>query len=265
MRPSWRGSIAFGLVDIHVDLYSAVSPHMIHFTLLHSSCKTPIEYERWCPYHKKEVAWTDIEKGIKLKDGSYFVMTAANLKKLRPTRTEAITIEQFVDPASIDPLLLSTHYYVAPSKPSFYAFKLFTAALEKLHTVAIGHFVLRDKEYVCMIQPYKNILLLTTLNYAYEIKKLTLEKETGVPAVKPAELKLAEQLIKELSKTKFDITKYKDTFAVELVKRIEKAKKGIAIKEEKRALTKLKGETLADTLEASLKKVKPHKAIKRKR
>ncbi len=264
MKPSWKGSLTFGLVNIDVELYSAIAPHIIGFKLLHSKCLKPITYHRWCTHCKKEVAWDEIEKGIQLKDGTFFVMTPANLKKLKPTRTTSIIIKEFVDLQKIDPILFNEHYYIAPSTEHYqqHAFFLFASAMTDIDKVAIGQFVMRDKEYVVAIRPYKNILLLTTLNYAYEVKKLARIDELKIPTFATKELKLAEQLIESLAKTTFDIKKYKDTFATGLINKISKLKKGIAIPTEKKALEKPKEPSLIHALQASIQHTQKPKASK---
>lgn len=255
MKTSWKGSIAFGLVDIPIELYSAVSPHAFSFKLLHRKCNTPVSYRRWCDHCKQEVAWQDIEKGIQLKDGSFFIMTPANLKKLKPQKTDNIAIAEFVDSSAVDPLLLAEHYYVLPTKAANQAFFLFAVALEKLDKVAIGQFVMRDKEYVCMIRAYKNILLLTILNYDYEIKKIPGVKELHIPKMQGKELSLAEQLIEKLSHKTFSIDRYKDSFAVKLIKKIQQLKKGILIEPKKKELAKPQEESLIEALRKSVSRI----------
>jgi len=257
MKISWKGSISFGLVNINVELYSAIAHHALCFTLLHKKCKKPIAYHRWCPHCKKEVAWEDIVKGIKLSNGKYFVMTPEAIKKLKPEKTDTIDITEFVKAEAIDPLLLDQHYYVAPSKTPYNAFFLFAQALEDLGMVAIGQMVMRDKQYVCAIRPYKTILLLTTLNYAYEIRQLPKMEELKEPKLPAKELKLAESFIKKLSKKKFDIEQYKDTFAQEMRKRIKKFEKEKKIPAAKpKRVKKPEAASLMKALQASLHQLK---------
>jgi DNA end-binding protein Ku len=259
MKISWKGSLYFGLVTIAIELYSAIQHHRLGFKLLHAKCHHPITYHRWCNHCKKEVEWKDIEKGIKLDDGSFFIITQENLKKLKPEKSDIISIIQFIDEHTVDTLLLDEHYYVAPSsKTSSQSFFLFIAALTRMKKVAIGQFVLRDKEHVCVIRPYNNILLLTTLNYAYEIKKIP---QVAKPRhkISSQELKLAEQLIKKLDRKTFDITDFKDTFADKLKRKIKSVKKGIKPKKGKEKIEKAKTTepsrpSLLKALEASLTK-----------
>lgn len=256
MKISWKGSISFGLVNINIELYSAIAHHTMGFKLLHKACHKPISYHRWCSHCKKEVAWEDIIKGIQLSNGSYFMITPENIKKLKPEKTDTIEITEFVKTDAIDPLLLDDHYYIVPSKKPYDAFFLFAKALDNLGTVAIGQMVLRDKKYVCAIRPYKNILLLTTMNYAYEIKELPKIKELPTPKLAPKELNLAEEFIKKLSKDKFDIKQYKDTFATELKKRIKEFEKEKPKAKKSKKLQKPETASLIKALEDSLTRLK---------
>jgi DNA end-binding protein Ku len=180
VRPIWKGTINFGLVSIQVQLLKAVREHAIGFNLLHAKCDTPITAKRWCEHCHKEIEWSDTVKGLKLPDGTYFVMTQEALKSMKPTKTDTIDIVEFVDSGIISPLYYDTHYYVVPQKETDKAYALFCAALAKYKKAAIGQFVMRDKESVCLIEPFEDALLLTTLNYAYEV--IPLEERTGEQA-----------------------------------------------------------------------------------
>lgn len=227
MKSIWKGSISFGLVTIPVRLYSAVQSHAIGFTLLHKKCHTPIFYKRWCEHCKKEVPWADVVKGLKQENGSYAILTQEKLKALKPKTTDTISIIEFVSADQIEPIYLEHHYYLAPEKKGEKAFFLFQRALEQSGKVAVGMFVMREKQYICVINPYDTTMLLTMLNYAYEIRSLG-----QVPNLKEqpqklqaSELKLAQDLIKALSKKKFDLSKFKDTFAQDLKAALKSAKK----------------------------------------
>jgi DNA end-binding protein Ku len=226
MKSVWNGSISFGLVSIDVHVYSAVQEHLLGFKLLCKKCHTPIHYERWCNHCNKEVSWNDTVKGLKLTDGSYFIVTQATLHELKPVKTETIDIHECIDSAQLKLIYLERHYYVAPSKIGEKPYFLFKKALENSHKVAIGTFVMRDKEYACAITPYENGLLLTTLNYDYEIRKMSAIAELKtIPKIQPQELKLAQQLIDQLATKTFVLSRYKDTFAQELKKAIKKQSK----------------------------------------
>lgn len=256
MKSIWKGNISFGLVTIPVRIYSAVQEHVLGFKLLHDKCHTPIAYKRWCDHCKKEVGWTDVVKGLKQEDGSYVILTQEKIKELKPEKTDNLSIIEFVNADQIEPIYLEHHFYLGPEKKDQNSFYLFKKALEQSGKVAIGKFVMRDKEYICVINPYEQTLLLTTLNYAYEIRPLAEVPNLKAPkALSAAELKLANQLINQLTVKTFKLEQFKDTFAQQLKEAIKKGKKqkGKKVKEKAPAKAKKeKGSSLSHALRASL-------------
>lgn len=256
MKVIWKGSIAFGLVNIPIQVYSATESAALGFTLLHETCLTPLKYHRWCTSCEKEVTWDNTVKGIEKANGKYLVLTADAIKELRPEKTNTLSIVEFVPLETINVIYLHKHYYIAPTKQAENAYALFIQALKKENKVAIGRFVMRDKEYVALIQSYENYLLLTTLHYAYEVRGL--EKTAFKKAIKtnPKELSLAREFIEKLSVPAFDISLFKDTFAQE-IKKLMKAKPKTKKTYAKAAKTVKvhKKETLVGNLQASLEQV----------
>ena len=268
MKAIWTGSISFGLISIGIELYSAIKEHVIGFTLLCAKCHTAIRYERWCRECHKQVAWTDVVKGLKLPDGSYFIITQEKLKELKAVKTDSIDILEFVDMSEIKPLYLENHYYVGPSKKNQKAFFLFARVLQESRKVAIGRLVLREKEYVCAIMPYENVLLLSTLHYAYEIRPLeslsAIKKEIGT--FDKQELALANQLVSQFTHKTFDLSAYRDMFSQKLVAEIKKSKsrKKLPEKTITQKVKKSKENDLVSSLKASLQKPSKTVATKRK-
>lgn len=254
MKSIWKGNISFGLVTIPVRIYSAVQEHVLGFKLLHDKCHTPIAYERWCSNCKKEVGWADVVKGLKQEDGSYVILTQEKIKELKPEKTDNLSIVEFVNVDQIEPIYLEHHFYLGPEKKDQNSFYLFKKALEQSGKVAIGRFVMRDKEYICVINPYEQTLLLTTLNYAYEIRPLWQVPNLKPPkALSARELQLAKQLINQLTVKTFKLEKFKDTFAQQLKEAIKKSKKQKSKKVKVPAQTKKeKGSSLSHALRASL-------------
>lgn len=256
MKPIWQGTLSFGLVTIPVALYSAIQSHSLGFTLLCGVCHTPISYIKWCNHCKKEVEWSSLVKGLKINKDTYFIITQENIKKLKPVKTETVEIIESIDPALIDPIYLESHYYCAPKKKNEKAFFLFVRALNMSQKVAVGHFVMKDKEHVCVISPYENGLLLTTLNYAYEIKPIdSLETLKTSPKLSTQEVNLAVAIINQLAKKKFDISRFKDTFAEKLLAAIKKGKKSKPSLTQEKTVKKVSSDTnLVASLKASLAK-----------
>lgn len=264
-RSVWKGSINFGLVSIPIELYSAVQAHVIGFKMLHSVCNTPISNKRWCTHCNREIAWEEVVKGLKLPDGTYFVLTQENLKKLRPEKTDTVDVIEFVDTRAVSPVYYDQHYYVVPQKSADKAFFLLAAALAELEQSAVAQFVMRDKDYVCLLQPYESAMLMTTLNYAYEIKHLDLLDELKPPAkLDKQELQLAEMLMKKLYKKKFDISHFKDTFASKLAHAIKLKQEGKIVEVEKPKPTAAPEVSLMDALRESLKQYEETPAASRR-
>lgn len=259
VKSIWNGSIVFGLVSISVRLYSAIKEHVLGFTLLCKKCHTPIRYERWCRNCHKQVAWADVVKGLKLENGEYFIITQEKLQELKPKTTETIEISEFVPLSEIKPIYIEKHYYIGPSKAGERSYYLFKKALEETKKVAIGRLIMRDKEYVVAIMPYGNGLLLNTLNYAHEIRDIGYIKElrSDTQKLSAQELKLAEQLINQLTHKTFNLEKYKDTFVQELLKEIKKSTKrtlkpGKIRASAEKKIGKKKETNLIESLKASL-------------
>lgn len=208
-------------------LYSAIQEHVLGFKMLHEKCHKPITFQRWCQHCKKEVPWQDIVKGITLDDGSQVVLTKEKLKELHPKTTDTITIIEFVSADQIEPIHIEHNFYLGPEKAGEHAFYLFKKALEKSGKIAIGTFVMRDKQYICAINPYADTLLLSTLHYSYEIRNVQEVPHLGKEPKQfnQAEINLAQKLIDALSVKKLNLTQFKDTFAQQLKEAIRTSKK----------------------------------------
>lgn len=229
MRPIWSGSIAFGMVNIPIKLYAAVENHSVGFHLLHAPDHSPIEYKHWCKKEDKEVPWNEIVRGLEIEDNEYYVFTKQDLQHLKAERTDYITINEFIDTDQLDPIYYDKHYYMAPAKPKEKAYFLFHDVLQTKNKVAVGTFVMREKENIAAISAYRQGMQLTTLNYAYEIRDITSlpELEHPIESTKP-ELDLASQLIDKMTDQHFTISRYKDTFTTKLKEEIKR--KGAPIK-----------------------------------
>lgn len=259
MKAIWNGTLSFGLVTIPVHLVGAIKRHSLGFKLLCKTCKNPIVYERWCKHCKKEVAWNDIIKGLELPDGTLFTITHEKLKALKPLKSDKLIIHEFVPKEQLELLYGDEHYYLIPSPQSERAYLLLYKAIVETERIAIATFIMREKEHLCAITPYKSILLITTLHYAYEIQPVPLQIKPALfnsPEIRK-ELSLARDLVTKFSSDRFNLNKYKDTFAQRLLAAIKENK------HKKKGTTKIKAKkepgivatksTLAHALKASLK------------
>lgn len=254
MKTIWKGSISFGLVNIPIKLYSAVEERDTKMRLLDKKNLAPIHFIRWNNESNKEVPWDDIVKGIEVKDDEFVVLTKEELASIRPEKSKLVDIVEFVDAKQIDPIFFNSHYYVAPDKAKEKAFFLLKEILHQTGKVAVGQFVMHEKMHTCAIESYREGLLLTTLNYGYEIRDIsTIEELKEKPKLTKQELELAKQLIDKISVKHFNIYDFEDTFHDSLMELIKKKEKGQTITILKEKKSKAKEENLIAALKASLK------------
>lgn len=251
MRSIWNGSISFGLVSIPVKLYAAVSPQGIGFKLLCKKCMTPVRYERRCEGCKGAVEWEDTLKALDLGDGQFLPFTQEELDAIRPEKSDRIEIVEFVGADEIQPLYYNKFYFCAPPKSTDRAYFLFHRVLRDSRKVAIGRFVMREKEYVCSISAFEGGLLLSTLNYAYEIRDIgEIGSLKDAPKLKKEEVDLAKKLVDQLTQKELNLESFKDTFAEKLKTMIQKKEKVyVPETEEERPFDEA---SLMDALQASL-------------
>ncbi|MFZ5955217.1 MAG: Ku protein [Nanoarchaeota archaeon] len=243
MKPIWNGSISFGLVSIPVKLYSAVQTRTVKFRLLHKKDYSPVKYKRYCNEEQKEVPWNEIIKGFEVSKNNFYPISWSELNKLRPDKTNNIEILEFIDSTRIDPIYFNSYYYLAPSKQKDKAFFLFKSVLQTAGKLAIGKFVMKEKEHICTISSYQTGLLLTILNYQSEIRSIhEIEGLKEFPKISQPEMTLAMELINKLYQEEFDISKFKDTFKEQLIELIKQKEHGVSpvMKERKKEANLIK-------------------------
>lgn len=226
-RAMWSGSISFGLVNIPVKLYSAVSRKSVHFNQLDAATNSRVKQKRVSAESGDEVPYEQIVKGYELAGGSYVVVTDDELAALDPKAVRTIDIDEFVEQSEIDPIFYDSAYYLAPDKASK-PYALLARALEDTGKVGIARFVMRTKQYLAAIRPQDGRLLLSTMVYADEINDPT---EIGEIAdledieLPEKELAMAAQLIESLA-ADFEPAKFRDTYREAVLELIEKKASG---------------------------------------
>src|SRR3954471_20486380 len=208
-RSIWRGAISFGLVNVPVKLYSAVSKKTVRFNQLHEPDNSRIHLKRFCAEEDKEVPFEEIVKGYEISPGRYIVITPEELEALDPAKTRTIDIEDFVDLEEIDPLFYEHPYYLAPDTGAAKPYKLLLEALKETNKVAIARVVIRSKEYLTAIRPAGDVLTMETMLFAdelidpSEIDELP-DEDVSAPE---REVEMAQQLIESLASA-FEPEKY---------------------------------------------------------
>jgi DNA end-binding protein Ku len=205
-------TISFGLVAIPVKLYSAtVSSERISFNLLRKGDGSRVKQQYVAVNDGKLVERSDMVKGYEFAKDQYVMFSADELKALEDTTSRAIDIGQFVPLTSVDPMYFDGTYYLAPDKGGAKPYTLLATALRQAGQCAVGRWVSRGKEHIIVIRPVDNGLAMHQLHFRAEVREL---KELGVEAapVSEPELKLAKQLIEQLSAKRFDPNEYTDEF-----------------------------------------------------
>jgi len=227
-RAIWTGSISFGLLNVPVKIYSAVSRRNISFRELRRSDGSRIRHKRVAESDGEEVAYDDIVKGYEIAPEQYVVITKEELEELDPTKTRAIEIQDFVDLEEIDPIYFDHPYYLGPDKGAEKAYALLVKAMEDEGKVAIARFVLRNKENLAAIRASGGVLLMATMRFADEVvspDEIVEQVTEGAEKPRKQEVEMARQLISSLS-SEFDPTAYKDEYREELLALIERKAKG---------------------------------------
>jgi DNA end-binding protein Ku len=196
-RPTWKGYLKISLVNIPIKVFPATDAGAtLSFNQLHAECQTRIQQKRWCPKCERDVPNTDIVKGYEFEKGRYVVMDDEDIEKVRVDSTRIIDLEKFTDDTAIDPIYLERPYYLAPDGDV--AKEAFTVMREAMKGKAgIGKVALYGREYLVKVQPRETGLVMYTMRHANEIRRMdAIEELDGLPeTVKPAEVKLAEQVI----------------------------------------------------------------------
>ncbi len=228
-RAIWSGSISFGLLNVPVKLYSAVSKQNISFRELREGDGSRVRHKRVAEADGKEVPYEKIVKGYEFAPDQYVTLTRDELAELEPQRTRAIEIQDFVDLDDIDPIYFEQPYYLGPDKGAEKAYALLVQAMKDSRKVAVARFVLRNKEHLAAIRPMGEVLTMATMRFHDEVvspKDLDGEVFEEKPKkVDKREVEMAKQLIDSLS-TSFNADKYRDEYREELLDLLERKAEG---------------------------------------
>jgi DNA end-binding protein Ku len=271
-RSIWKGSISFGLVNIPIQVFSAVQKE--DYTSFSQLCEKghKIRYKKWCPEEEREVQWPEIKKGYEVTKNNYVVLEKEEIEKIKLKTTNTIEIKEFIESQDFDPIFVEKNYYIGPGpgkkkvESAAKAYSLFVKILHETKKIAIGKVVLREKEHIVALRAFQRGLVMHQLKYLDEIRPM--DEIGGIDApqkVDAKELSLGKTLVDNLTVEKFDPGQYSDTYAKELEKLIEAKSKGqqITIKEEEKEPEETPD--ILEALKASLQvKSKPSKNRKGK-
>ena len=216
-RAMGSAAISFGLVTVPVRIYPAVKPSAgISFHMLHKKDGVRLKQQFFCPKDEEVVPRSETVRGFEVAKDKYVIVTDQELKALDEKATNGIEIKEFVPEDSVDPVYFERTYYLGADKGGDKAYSLLADAMKDAGKAALAQYAARGKDYLVLLRSIGNRLLMQQLYHADEVRSID---EVPVPARKssPAELKLAQQLIDQVSSEKFEPEKYTD----EVRKRIE--------------------------------------------
>jgi DNA end-binding protein Ku len=222
-------TISFGLVAIPVKLYTATqSTNAISFNLLHKGCGSRLKQQYICQKEGVVVERDEMVKGYEFAKDQYVTFNPEEIKALEEAGTHSVDISEFVPVESVDPVYFDKTYYLAPDKGAGRPYGLLTEALKQTGRGAIGHWAARGKAHLVLLRPVGDVLTMQQLHFAGEVRNAT-EIEVPKADVKPAELKLAQQLIAQQTTETFDPAAYKDELHARIEAAIQKKVEGAEI------------------------------------
>jgi DNA end-binding protein Ku len=226
-RAIWSGAISFGLVNVPVKVYSAVSRKTIRFHQLHDRDAVPIRQRRVCPADGEEVPYEHIVKGYEVAKDQYVVITPEELDALDPRKTRTIDIQEFVELEEIDPIYYDSSYYLAPAAGAEKAYGLLLQAMKDADKVALGRVVIRTKEYLAAIRAADDVLLMATMLFGDEVVEPDQLEELPAKDGKASEreVEMAQQLIESLS-VEFDPSRHHDEYRERVLELIQRKAAG---------------------------------------
>jgi len=219
-RSIWNGAITFGLITIPVGLYTATEDKDVSFHLLSGKDQSRIEYKRVSAKTGREVDWDDIVKGYEYEKGKYVVFTPEELEQIAPESARSIDVVQFVDESEVDPIFFEKSYFVVPSEVAVKGYELFVRALSESGRIALAKVAIREKERLCILRVRDGMLVLETMKWPDEIRQAEFEQLQKRPRVSAQELKMARQLIDQLT-GEFDPKVFADSYRGRLEEAIE--------------------------------------------
>ncbi|HXF94828.1 MAG TPA: Ku protein [Gemmatimonadales bacterium] len=247
-------TISFGLVSVPVKMFSSgESSAAISFNWLHKKCGSRLKQQYICSKDGEKVEKDDMIKGYEFSKGQYVLFTPEELKALEERATGAIEITEFVDAGLVDRIYVDRSYFLGPDKGGERAYRLLGEALKKTGRVAVGQYAARGKQYLVLLRPLDQALVMEQLRYANEVRSVA---EVPVPRleVKKAELDLAVQLIDQAASDAFHPEAYEDNVKKRILEQIQRKVEGQEITEEPEEAPKTQIIDLMEALKASLAK-----------
>jgi DNA end-binding protein Ku len=224
-RALWTGSIAFGLVNVPIELHRAVRETRPRFRLLHAKDKSPVRFERVCEREGRPVAWSEVVKGYEYAKGKFVVLTREDMKRAALEKTRTLDILNFVPGHDIDDRFFETPYYVVPGKGGERAYAVLREALRQSGKTGVGKIMLRETQHLAALEAIDEALVLTMMRFPGELADLSDFRFPPATGQRPKEVQMAKALIDQLS-AKWSPEEYKDEYQANLARVIRAKLKG---------------------------------------
>jgi DNA end-binding protein Ku len=224
-RALWKGSITFGLVNIPIELHTAVRDHRPHFRMLHAKDKSPVRFERVCIRDGDPVAWEDLVKGYEYEKGRFVVLTKEDFQAAAVEKTRTIDIIDFVKSEEIDDRFFETPYYLVPAKGGERAYALLREAIRESERTGIAKFILRDAQHLAAVEVIEQAIVLSVMRFADELVDASQFEFPGDSALRKPELDMAKALVNSLA-AEWSPEKYTDQYRENLLRIIQAKLKG---------------------------------------
>ena len=224
-RALWKGSISFGLVNIPIELHTAVHDHRPKFRMLHAKDKSPVRFERVCIKDGHPVAWEELVRGYEYQKGHFVVMTKEDFKAAALEKTRTIDIIDFVKSEEIDDRYFETPYYLVPASSADRAYTLLREAIRESSRIGIAKFILRDAQHLAAVEAIGGALVLSVMRFADELADESQFRFPKKVEVRRAELDIANALVNGLA-AEWDPMKYTDQYRENLMRIVQGKVKG---------------------------------------
>jgi DNA end-binding protein Ku len=225
-RPIASGTISFGLVAIPIKFYSPIdSSRSVRFNQIHAKCESRIKQQLYCPTCEETVARDELVKGYEFSKGQYVLFTGDELEGLLVKPTHAVEITEFVPLDQVDPIFFEKSYYLGPDKGGEKPYALLAQTLRETNRAALGQYAARGKQYLVLLRPFSEGLILQQLHYADEIRSFS-DVPLGEAEPKSAEIELAKQLVEQTSTDQFLPNQFQDDTRGKLLQMIDQKIQG---------------------------------------
>ena len=224
-RAIWSGSIAFGLVNAPVKMYSAIDEHDLELHLVHERDGSPIGYDKVCKKEGKKVPADEIVKAYEVKEGEYVYLTDEDFRAAQEEGYRTIEVLDFVPHDEIDPIVFQRTYYLGPADGAEKVYALLLKAMESSGLSAIARYVFHDKQQLGTLRVREGVITLESMYFADEIRPTKGIAPSKRTRVDKRELEMAETLIERFTSS-FDHTRYEDEYRKRLLQVVKQKQKG---------------------------------------